>query len=74
MVEKKNLTEPCPHCKKLGRESVGKYQKGWSMKKRQQKKGGEHGETIEAGEIEISLYKCSTCRRLFRKGRFIKKA
>lgn len=69
----KKINEPCPHCLKKGIDAVGKYQKGWTMKKRQQKKGAEHGQTIETGTVEISLYKCQNCRRLFRKGRFLPK-
>lgn len=73
MVEPIKINEPCPHCKKRGVNSVGKYKKGWTMKKRQQLKGGEHGQTEVKGMIEISLYKCEdpNCRRIFRKGRFV---
>ena len=56
----------CPHCI----HGKGKYQKGWDIKQKHQKKGGKHGEMQESGQIiRISLYKCQRCRKLFRKGR-----
>ena len=57
----------CPHCL----TGWGKYRKGWDMTKKQQIKGGKRGETEITGKVRISLYKCNSCMKLFRKGDFI---
>ena len=58
------INETCPHC-----GGIGNYVKGWDMKQRRQIKGQKQGTFEETGKVtRIKLYKCSDCKRNFRKG------